>query len=125
MASAGDDMAIIGEELRAHGHFAAGRTLCERRAAWYRTRPPSEQGQSDFRYSAARSSYCAERWDEARVEYSRLADEVSTSPAGMYFRTVLGALAARRGDSAEVTRIDQWLAIRDTMPIAPYAWAAY
>src|ERR1043166_263219 len=40
MVSAGDDMTWVGEELRGHGHLAAGQALCERAVAWYGTRPP-------------------------------------------------------------------------------------
>ena len=126
MVSAGDDMIWVGEELRGHDHLAAGRTLCERAAVWYGARPPPEQRNRPFfrfQESVARASYCAERWDQARVAYTRMLDADSMGWNGIGFRTRLGALAARRGDTAEVTRIDQWLAARDTLPRASYGRA--
>jgi tetratricopeptide (TPR) repeat protein len=134
--SAGGDMTWIGEELGVHGHLAAGRALCERALVWYATRPPSEQRNSatdrssprnrplfGFQVNVARASFCAERWDQARVAYTRLFDDDSTGADGIGFRTRLGALAARRDDTAEVTRIDQWLAARDSLPVAAYGRA--
>jgi tetratricopeptide (TPR) repeat protein/predicted Ser/Thr protein kinase len=121
---AGGDMLAIGEELRGHGYIAAGRALCERAIGWYGTRPSSEQATFDSRATVAKALYCAERWDRARVAYQRLASEDSSeTPRGMDFRTRLGALAARRGDSAEVARIDRWFAARDSLPRASYGRA--
>ena len=121
---AGDDMLNVGEELRGHGYLVAGRALCERGVAWYGTRPSSEQATVGSRASVAEALYCAERWDEARVAYQRLAAEDSTETGrGMNVRTRLGALAARRGDSAEVARIDRWFAARDSLPRASYGRA--
>ena len=118
---AGEDVLWIGEELRGHGQLAAGRALCERGVAWYGTRPSSQQATFDARMYVARLLFCAERWDQARVAYQRLAAEDSNETgwqSGIYFRARLGALAARRGDSAEVARIDRWFAARDSLPRA-------
>ncbi len=116
---AGNDMAVGGEELRAHGRIAEGRALCARGVAWSGNRPTSEQARLNFRVSLAGLLYCAERWNEARVAYARLAaDDSSSGYPGITFRTRLGALAARQGDTAEVARIDRWLAARDSLPFA-------
>jgi pentatricopeptide repeat protein len=118
---AGEDMLWIGEELRGHGHLAAGKALCERGVAWYATRPTSQQATVDAQAFVARLLYCAERWDQARVAYERLASEDSAETgweSGIYYRTRLAALAARRGDSAEVARVGRWFAARDSLPRA-------
>jgi pentatricopeptide repeat protein len=119
LVTAGSDMAWGGEELRAHGHIAEGRALCARGVAWSGNQPASEQAKLGFRVSLAGLLYCAERWTEARVAYARLAAEDSSSTyPGITYRTRLGAIAARQGDSAEVARIDRWLADRDSLPFA-------
>ena len=125
---AGEDMLWIGEELRGHGQRAAGRALCERGVAWYGTRPSSQQTTLDARTYVATLLYCAERWDQARVAYERLAAEDSSATgigwhSGIMSRIRLGGLAARRGDSAEVARLDLWLAARDSLPRASFGRA--
>ncbi|MFN0181569.1 MAG: protein kinase domain-containing protein [Gemmatimonadales bacterium] len=119
---AGDDMRNVGEELRGHGHLAAGRSLCDRGVGWYRSRPASEQATKGARRALAAALYCAERWDEARVAYQSLAAE-DTSGTGIEFLTRLGAIAARRNDTGDVRRIDQWFAARDTVARASYGRA--
>jgi tetratricopeptide (TPR) repeat protein len=121
---AGDDMLNVGEELRGHGQLEAGRALCARGVAWYGTRPSSEQATLDSRMNVARALYCAERWDQARVAYEQLTfEDSSESRSAMDFRTRLGALAARRGDSFEVSRLDRWFGARDSLPRASYGRA--
>lgn len=127
---AGEDMLWIGEELHGHGYRAAGRALCERGVEWYATLPSSQQSTNETRGSVARLLYCAERWDQARAAYERLAAEDSSDTRigfgwgnAIYLQTRLGALAARRGDSIEVTRVDKWLAARDSLPSAMYGRA--
>jgi hypothetical protein len=78
----------------------------------------------------ARLLFCAERWDQARVAFERMASEDSSESGngwetGMDFRARLGALAARRGDSAEVARWDRWFAARDSLPRASSARAVF
>jgi tetratricopeptide (TPR) repeat protein len=120
---AGDDMLWIGEELRGHGHRAAGRALCARGVAWFAARPSSQRATGQAKWSVAKLLYCAEQWDEARAAYALLAAADSSGSDAIRVRTRLGALAARRGDSAEMTRIDQWLAARDSLPLASYGRA--
>ncbi len=118
---AGEDMMWIGEELRGHGYLAAGRALCMRGVTWYATRPSYQQGTVDARAFVARLLYCADQLDQARVAYERLASEDSGETgwqSGIYYRIRLGTLAALRGDSAEVARIDEWFAARDSLPRA-------
>jgi hypothetical protein len=43
--------------------------------------------------------------------------------SGIDIRVRLAAIAARRGDSAEVARMDRWFAARDTIPRAAYGRA--
>ena len=117
---AGRDMIDAGEELVAHGYSDAGRAACARAAAWYSHRPASETGQYGHRELIARALYCAGRWEEARVIYQGLASEDSTN---LLVWARVGGLAARRGDSVEVARVEQWLAQRDTSFMGPYARA--
>jgi pentatricopeptide repeat protein len=121
---AGEDMLWIGEELRGHGHRAAGKGLCERGIAWFASQPTRRQTNS--RWTVAQLLYCAERWDQARVVFEDIAP--NDSPwlglfSGIDIRVRLAAIAARRGDSAEVARMDRWFAARDTIPRAAYGRA--
>lgn len=96
----GDVMRVAAAELRAHGHAAAAAEVAGQAIAWYRARPESERA----RHAAglARALYDAERWDESRAHFERLA---SLQPNDVSHLGYLGTLAARRGERAEAERI--------------------
>jgi tetratricopeptide (TPR) repeat protein len=96
-------------ETRAHGHMQDAQAILEHVAAWYREHPAVDPATSDSDpcfWLLLSPPYYAGRWDEARAGYERLA---ATDTASVKARAGLGALAARRGDTAEVSRMDQWL----------------
>jgi tetratricopeptide (TPR) repeat protein len=109
--STGDLFLVTALELRAHGQIMASRSVLERAAVWYRSRPPEEAARSG--YIALRGlfgvAYYRERWDEARALYERVA---ATDSSSVTARAALGALAARRGDTATAARMEEWLAPR-------------
>lgn len=131
---AGGDMLWIGEELRGHGHVAAGRALCQRGVRWFAALPSAKQADVDARATVARLLYCAERWDDARAAYERLVKDDSIRSGvlalsgqlsgNVDLRTRLGMVAAMQGDTAEANRIDRWLAARDSFPRAAYGRSA-
>src|ERR1043166_1984468 len=102
--STGDLFLVTALELRAHGQPMASRSVLERAAVWYRSRPPEEAARSTF--IALRGlfgvAYYRERWDEARALYERVA---ATDSSSVTARAALGALAARRGDTATAARM--------------------
>jgi hypothetical protein len=96
-------------ELRAHGHPEAAQEVFEQAAAWYRAHRQADAATDDYTpciWYQLTASYYAGHWDEARAEYEHLA---ASDSVNVKARAALGALAARRGDLAEVTRMDQWL----------------
>ena len=96
-------------EMRAHGHPQDAQAILEHVAAWYREHPAVDPATSDSDpcfWLLLSPPYYAGRWEEARAGYERLA---ARDTASVKARAGLGALAARRGDSAEVSRMDQWL----------------
>jgi DNA-binding SARP family transcriptional activator/TolB-like protein len=109
--STGEMLLVTALELRAHGQAPASRAVLERAAEWYRSRPPEAAAQSG--YIVLRGlfgvSYYRERWDEARALYERVA---ATDSSNVTARAALGALAARRGDTATAARMEEWLAPR-------------
>jgi DNA-binding SARP family transcriptional activator/TolB-like protein len=109
--STGDLFLVTALELRAHGQIMASRSVLERAAVWYRSRPPEEAARSGF--ISLRGlfgvAYYRERWDEARALYERVA---ATDSSSVTARAALGALAARRGDTATAARMEEWLAPR-------------
>lgn len=106
----GGEMAqCVALELRAHEHLKDAQEALEQVAAWYRARPTVDPATSDHEpclWLQLSAFYHAGRWDEARAQYQRLAAE---DTASVKARAALGALAVRRGDQAEVTRMDGWL----------------
>ena len=111
-------------ELRAHGHVKDGQQLMDKVVAWYRAHPDVDPLSPDHipcLWRQLSALYDDGQWDEARGQYERLAREDSGSVSA---RAGLGALAARRGDRAEVAHIDKWLADRKgTLGVASYARA--
>jgi hypothetical protein len=97
-------MRDLGRELYVHGHVAEARLVFERVLTWFRSHStPADPGmQEEF----ARALYDAGRWDEAWDAAQRALRADTTS---MAVRTLLGAIAARRGDRRTVDRTDVWL----------------
>jgi predicted Zn-dependent protease len=67
---------------------------------WLRARPEEEARAS--RSDLAQALYVAERWEEARVVYEELAAEF---PRSIRFRGMVGAIAARTGDTIAAEEI--------------------
>ncbi len=89
-------------ELRAHGYGDAAQDMANRAVEWYekllREGESTESARHDFAYSL----YLAGRWDEARLEFEKLAREY---PEDELYQTSLGILAALGGDREEALRI--------------------
>jgi tetratricopeptide (TPR) repeat protein len=109
-------------ELRAHGHPVAARRVLDSVVAWYGARGVADATRGDYPCSVAHLSafYYTGRWEEARVGYERL---LARDSANLKPHAALGALAVRRGDTAEAARMEAWLAARDSDPNASYARA--
>ena len=116
--STGQMLLAVALELRAHGWSVAAGPVLDRGATWYRSHPAALDGSDDFvnLHGLFALPYYREQWDEALVLYRRLA---SKDPTNFTARAALGALAARRGDSAETARIDAWLTRRTERPNGP------
>jgi tetratricopeptide (TPR) repeat protein len=99
-------MLSAAEELRAHGRREAALKVASRAAEWYRSRPAGEAAEAENRAGLGESLYRAERWAEARAVFTELA---ARHPENVDHLGRLATLAARRGEGAEVERIDQRL----------------
>jgi DNA-binding SARP family transcriptional activator/tetratricopeptide (TPR) repeat protein/TolB-like protein len=104
--SAGELMVAAAAELRAHGHHAGVSGVLARAVEWYESRPPEERARPGIRMELARAHYLAERWADAEALIAALAAEF---PHAVEVQGYVGLLAARRGDRAEVARVDHWL----------------
>jgi tetratricopeptide (TPR) repeat protein len=103
-------------ELRAHGHPEDAEQPLEKVADWYRAHPAENPATADSDpclWLQLSAPYYARRWDEARAGYERLA---ATDTGSVKARAGLGALAARRGDKAAASVMDQWLAAHRAGP---------
>jgi tetratricopeptide (TPR) repeat protein len=92
-----------GLELAAHGYPDAGHALLRQSLA----SAPQDRNARGF---LAQANLLIGEWDAAEILLRELAEEF---PAGLGVRGALGTLAARRGDRAEATMIDAWLAALD------------
>jgi tetratricopeptide (TPR) repeat protein len=99
-------MLSAAEELRAHSHREASLKMASRAADWYRRRTGEEARLEDTRSGLGDALYQAERWEEARVVFAALA---AGHPDNIFYKSRLGALAARRGDRATAQRIAEEL----------------
>src|SRR5260221_14420137 len=106
--STGEMLLVAALELRAHGGTPASRAPLERAAVWYRSRPEEASARSTFIVLSGLFgvAYYRDRWDEARALYQRIA---AADSADVTARAALGALAARRGDTATAARLEEWL----------------
>jgi tRNA A-37 threonylcarbamoyl transferase component Bud32/tetratricopeptide (TPR) repeat protein/TolB-like protein len=108
--SPGEMVQCVALEIRAHGHPKEGQEVLKQVVAWYQAHPAVDAASSDHEpclWLQLSAFYDAGWWDEARAGYDRLAAEDSASVKA---RAALGAIAVHRGDQAEVSRMDQWLA---------------
>jgi tetratricopeptide (TPR) repeat protein len=96
-------MLSAAEELRAHGHRERALKVAARAVEWYRGRAAGEAAEEKNRVGLGESLYRAERWPEAHAVFARLAARDPASPDHL---GRLATIAARRGDRAEVERID-------------------
>jgi tetratricopeptide (TPR) repeat protein len=94
------------EELRTHGHRDLSLKMAGRAVDWYSSRTGDSAEAEDTRSGLGDALYQAERWDEARAVFAKLARE---HPDNINYKGRLGALAARRGDRAEAERIAEEL----------------
>ncbi|HET8648655.1 MAG TPA: BTAD domain-containing putative transcriptional regulator [Gemmatimonadales bacterium] len=97
-------VAFGADELREHGHAAAAQHLADRAAAWYANR--SEEQQARARPAMLRIYYGAGRQREAQALVDQLVKE---TPEDLTYRSVVGGLAARRGDTVTARGIEAWL----------------
>jgi tetratricopeptide (TPR) repeat protein len=97
-------MDVAAVALRAHGYKKESIDMSNRAAGWRKEHLEGKPiGEDPAGYSAlAGSLYGAERWDEARTIFEKLA---SLDPADLGTKGYVGALAARRGDRNEAERI--------------------
>ena len=134
---AGALMREAAHELRAHGHAGdAADTLLARSLAWYDDLPADERDQPAVRRAAARARYEAGDLDGAALAFAALAgDAVALADCCAAHHPhlqahldhgYLGAIAVRRGDDAEASRIDALLASarREHMFGSTYYWRA-
>jgi len=84
-------------ELREHGHPEAAANVLDILIEWYKARPADEQQAN--RAMLAWTYYWAERWEEALPIFTELNEEDPTK-----VNSVLGQLAARRGERDEAMR---------------------
>ena len=114
---------LLIRELRVHGQASTAIEVAESAIVWHATRPDEEEsppgqlgggaaprGMESGDFFHARLLYAAERWDESRRIFERLAAERSDFA---FYQGYLGALAARRGNRDEQMRISRWLAALD------------
>jgi serine/threonine-protein kinase len=100
----------VGMELQAHDNPAAGKALIAEAATWYRAHPARQQSVTapfPCTYRLFAPIYYEGRWDEARELYLPM---LSQDSAALLAHEALGAIAARRHDSAEARRMSEWLA---------------
>ncbi len=109
----GYDLAVVAEQLRAHGHRNAAHQLFEESIGWYRSQP---QNTDESRAALAGTMYQAERWDDALRLYQELVQEYREN-AGYLAR--IGVLAARRGHRDEASRISEQLRLAE----GPDVWS--
>ena len=93
--SAADVMEQAALELRAHGYRDASLHVAQRAVEWHRNRLVPGQSSGD-RDRLAAALYMAERWTDAEELFSALSAQ---HPSDESYLGVLGAIAARRGDT--------------------------
>ncbi len=101
--TAGYAVTWVAKELRAHGHTAAAARAMNRALDWYRSRPSEERASQEWRESFAEELYLAGDWAAADSAYRSLTRDFRTSagyPDNAFYLGRVGAIAARRGDSA-------------------------
>ena len=103
----GTMMVQCAEELRAHGHRDASRILLDRAITWFRDRPADEASSMELRRQFARATYGAGRWTEAEAMFRQLA--IDDRDGAIFYRGLLGAIAAHRGDTAEARSVVETL----------------
>jgi tetratricopeptide (TPR) repeat protein len=103
----GEVMSDAALELREHGHPEEAQRLLERAIAWYRQQPPTLARSRVQRGGLAMVTYYAGHLDEAQSLASRLG---TTGPDSTAVVTLLGVIAARRGDTATAHAMESRLA---------------
>jgi tetratricopeptide (TPR) repeat protein len=101
----------LGADIRAHGNPSEARMFFQAAADWYDAhREIQEEGAPETTCSRRLLAplYYVNRFEEATALYRRMLSADSTSDIA---HEALGALAARRRDRAEASRMDQWLTI--------------
>jgi tetratricopeptide (TPR) repeat protein len=94
-----------GLELRAHGHREASLEVFRQALQWIESLR-GEEVKVWRRFWVSQYLYASERWEEAREIYEDLYRE---DPNNIGRLTILGCLAARRGDREEALRISSLL----------------
>jgi tetratricopeptide (TPR) repeat protein len=89
-------------ELRAHGYKVDAQNMAGRAVEWHEKLLREGESTKSTRHDFAYSLYLAGRWDEARLEFEKLALDY---PDDESYQTSLGLLAARRGNRDEALRI--------------------
>jgi serine/threonine protein kinase/tetratricopeptide (TPR) repeat protein len=101
-ANAGDQMRVVADELRAHGHGPSAHAALDQAEAWYRGRSASEAKTSALREGLVATLYRRGQWDEARALSEALTREF---PEHVTYLGRLGTLAARQKRRNEAERI--------------------
>jgi DNA-binding SARP family transcriptional activator/tetratricopeptide (TPR) repeat protein len=117
-ASAGLVMTVTAAELHTHGFRQAARDVLDRAVAWYRTAVHTD-GQA-IRLQLAEALVLAGENDEAEL----LLHEFTSGPHAIPAMGMLGVIAVRRGDDAEVARVTEWLRAHHHpyTPYRPFVW---
>jgi DNA-binding SARP family transcriptional activator/TolB-like protein len=100
-------IALVGLELRAHGHSGAAESALARALEGYAPQPPGQN-----RYNRGRAFYYTGRWADADTLFAALVElnpEARNNLAVLY-RGHRGATLARMGRREEAMEIDRWLA---------------
>jgi tetratricopeptide (TPR) repeat protein len=121
-------LALVGRELEVHGHGEAGRAMAremaDRAIVWYSTRPADERGEYDPLMFFGIALQHLGRLEEAEAAFraaAAVAPEDSLPGLAIWANAWLGITGARRGDLAEVARIDTWLAVDRP----PWGWGSF
>ena len=93
-------------ELRVHGRREQALALAEKAATWHRGRQAETAKDPGSRSALGSALYQAERWQEARAVFAKLASE---RPDTLAYQVALGTIAARLGDRTEAARVSRVL----------------
>lgn len=109
---AGNHLATLAQELRAHGATELGDRTLARALAWYESRPAAEMERLDIFWRYTLAEYVLGRFDGAMAKSVELARRY---PTDARFPGLIGRIHAHRGDT---TRADSVAAVLASWPAA-------